>query len=141
MAIDASNEPCIVIAGSGMCEGGRILHHLRGAVQNEKDCILIVGYQASHTLGRRIAERRPRVRIFGVERDLRAEVVVLEGFSAHADQAELVEYAEGIRARGPLRDIILVHGDPSAQKVLQRRLEEWTSARVRVPEERETIVI
>jgi metallo-beta-lactamase family protein len=141
MAIDASSGPCIVIAGSGMCEGGRILHHLRRSVEDDKNCVLIVGYQASHTLGRRIAERRQRVRIFGVERDLRAEVVVLGGFSAHADQRELVEYVEEIRSRGPLSQVILVHGDPPAQRALREKLEATRPLVVRVPEEGEKLTI
>jgi metallo-beta-lactamase family protein len=133
MAIDASPGPAIVIAASGMCEGGRVLHHLRRMVENERDAVLIVGFQAEHTLGRRIAERRPRVRIFGVERDLRAEVYVLEGFSAHADQRELVEYVERTRERGPLRDVVLVHGEAAAQETLRTLLAERGFPSVHVP--------
>jgi metallo-beta-lactamase family protein len=103
--------------------------------------VLIVGFQAEHTLGRRIAERRPRVRIFGVERDLRAEVQVLDGFSAHADREELLEYAEETRRRGDLRDIILVHGEPSAQHALAARLAERGFPRVHVPAWRESLTL
>ncbi|HET9623116.1 MAG TPA: MBL fold metallo-hydrolase, partial [Kofleriaceae bacterium] len=85
-AIDASPEPAVIIAGSGMCEGGRVLHHLRTMVGDARHTIAIVGFQAEHTLGRRIAERRGEVRIFGLLHELVAEVAVLEGFSAHADQ-------------------------------------------------------
>ena len=122
-----------------MCEGGRVLHHLRRTVEDERNCVLIVGFQAEHTLGRRIAERRPRVRIFGVERDLRAEVQVLEGFSAHADQRELVEYAEETRRRGRLRDVILVHGEPPAQRALQSQLDARGFPKVRIPARGETL--
>jgi metallo-beta-lactamase family protein len=80
--------PAIIISASGMCEAGRILHHLKSCIEDEEHR-LIVGYQAQHTLGRRLVEQRSRVRIFGVERDRRAEVVVLNGFSAHADQRDL----------------------------------------------------
>ena len=121
-AIDRSDEPCVVIAASGMCEGGRVLHHLRTSVEDPKNTVLIVGFQAQHTLGRRIVERRPRIRIFGIERDLRAEVVVLNGFSSHADQAELLEFADTVRERGPLRDVVLVHGEPAAQDALKEQL-------------------
>jgi metallo-beta-lactamase family protein len=82
-----------------------------------------VGFQAQHTLGRRLVERRPEVRIFGVMRPRRAEVVVLNGFSAHADQKGLLDFAEAVRARGPLRRILLVHGEPRAQGALTRELE------------------
>src|SRR6185369_14371670 len=92
-ALDASHEPAVIISASGMCEAGRVLHHLKATIESEKNTIVIVGFQAQHTLGRRLVEKRARVRIFGVERERRAEVVVLNGFSAHADQADLVSYA------------------------------------------------
>jgi metallo-beta-lactamase family protein len=116
--IDAMAGPAIVIAGSGMCEGGRVLHHLRTMVENVRDTIAIVGFQAEHTLGRRIAERRPKVKIFGIMHELHADVVVLDGFSAHADQDGLVAFAEQVRARGRLREVVLVHGEPPAQAAL-----------------------
>ncbi len=123
--IDASRGPCVIISASGMCEAGRVLHHLRAAVESEKNTVLIVGFQAQHTLGRRLVERREQVRIFGVMHPLAAEVVVLDGFSAHADQAGLADFAEAVRRRGKLRQVILVHGEPPAQ----RALEELLSAR------------
>jgi metallo-beta-lactamase family protein len=122
-ALDASRDSCVIIAASGMCEAGRVVHHLKATIENSNHMVIIVGFQAQHTLGRRIVERRPAVRIFGVERPLRAEVVVLNGFSAHADQQDLIDYAEAVRHRGPLRDVVLVHGEPAAQSVLKARLE------------------
>jgi metallo-beta-lactamase family protein len=122
MAIDAETRPSIIIAASGMCEGGRVLHHLRATIGDERNTIMIVGFQAQHTLGRRLVERRREVRIFGVPRERRAEVVVLNGFSAHADQAGLLGFAEAVRDRGPLRQVILVHGEPPAQEALAREL-------------------
>lgn len=112
--IDALPGPAIIIAGSGMCEGGRVLHHLRATIEDERTTVVIVGYQAEHTLGRRIAERRREVRIFGVMRARNADVEVLDGLSAHADQAELMAFAEAVRARGTLRRVVLVHGEPAA---------------------------
>ena len=105
-----------------MCEAGRVVHHLKAVIEDPKNTILIVGYMAPHTLGRRIVERRSRVRIFGVERDLRAEVVVLDGFSAHADQSDLLAYAAALRDRGPLEHIALVHGERPAQAALRGKL-------------------
>jgi len=81
-----------------MCESGRVVHHLRNNVENEHNTILIVGYQAQHTLGRRIVERRPKVRILGVERELHARVVVMNAFSAHGDKNDLHQYVA--RAKG-----------------------------------------
>jgi metallo-beta-lactamase family protein len=132
-AIDASDEPSVIISASGMCEAGRILHHLKATIEEPKNAVVIVGFMAEQTLGRRIAERRPRVRIFGVERDLRAQVHVLSGFSAHADQADIIRFAEAVRERGPLRTVFLVHGEPRAQKVLEAMLSERHFPDVRTP--------
>jgi metallo-beta-lactamase family protein len=140
-AIDASPEPAVIISASGMCEAGRVLHHLRATVEDPNNAIVIVGFQAQHTLGRRIVERSPRIRIFGVERDLRAEVTVLDGFSAHADQRDLVEFAEAIRERGPLRHVVLVHGEPPAQHALAAKLEERGFPTVRSPKPGEIITL
>jgi metallo-beta-lactamase family protein len=104
-----SGHPCIVIAASGMCEAGRILHHLRSGADDARNTILIAGYQAAHTLGRRIVERQSEVPILGDRIALRAEVAVLNGYSSHADSEELRQYAEP--ARGRCRKIFLVHGE------------------------------
>jgi metallo-beta-lactamase family protein len=120
--LSASSAPGVVIAASGMCEAGRVLHHLRATVEDEKNTILIVGYQAQHTLGRRLVEKQPRVRILGVERERRADVVVLNGFSAHADQSDLIDFAHRCKLQGALGKIALVHGDPKPQRVLSDKL-------------------
>lgn len=132
-ALDASDEPAVIISASGMCEAGRVVHHLKATIESEKNTVCIVGFQAQHTLGRRIVERRKRVRIFGVERDLRAEVATLNGFSAHADQKDLVEYAVALKERGPLAHVALVHGEPNAQRVLDEKLRSRGVADVHVP--------
>jgi metallo-beta-lactamase family protein len=132
-AIHKRDEPCVIISASGMCEAGRILHHLRATAEDPRNTVVIVGFQAQHTLGRRIVERRPRIRIFGVERSLAAEVVVMNGFSAHADQNDLLAFAEAVRERGPLRQVILVHGEPPAQDALRARLSERGFPTVHVP--------
>lgn len=121
-AIDRQEGPAVIISASGMCEGGRVLHHLQATISDSRNRVVIVGFQAQHTLGRRLVERRNRVRIFGVEHDLRAGVSVLNGFSAHADQRGLLEFAEEVRERGPLREVALVHGEPQAQRALQAEL-------------------
>lgn len=123
-AIDRSDEPAVIISASGMCEFGRVVHHLVATLENRKNTVLIVGYQAQHTLGRRLVEQRPRVRIFGVERERHAEVVVLDGFSAHAGQDDLLEFAEAVRDAGPLRQIALVHGEDGPRETLKGLLDE-----------------
>ncbi len=133
-AIDQSEEPCIIIAASGMCEFGRVVHHLANAIGSRKNTVLIVGFQAQHTLGRRLVEQQPRVRIFGVERERHAEVVVLNGFSAHAGQDDLLEYAEAVRNAGPLRQVALVHGEDQARKTLKGLLEERGFPSVQAPD-------
>lgn len=132
-ALTADNHPAVIISASGMCEAGRILHHLKAAIESDKNAVLIVGFQAQHTLGRRIVEKRARVKIFGVERDLRAEVVVLNGFSAHADQKDLVDFAVDAKARGPLAHVALVHGEPGPQKILAGLLAARGIPDVRAP--------
>lgn len=116
--ITRSEEPCIVLSASGMCESGRVLHHLAATLEDPASAVLIVGFQAQHTLGRRLVERRAVVRIFGREIERRAEVAVLNGMSAHADRTGLVAFAEACRARGPLRHVALVHGEPTASEAL-----------------------
>jgi metallo-beta-lactamase family protein len=123
-AIDQSDEPAVVISASGMCEFGRVVHHLVATIENRKNAVLIVGFQAQHTLGRRLVEQRTRVRIFGVERERHAEVVVLNGFSAHAGQDDLLAYAEAVREAGPLRQVALVHGENRPRETLKALLQE-----------------
>jgi metallo-beta-lactamase family protein len=121
-AVSAAEGPAIVISASGMCEAGRVLHHLKASIENPKNCVMIVGYQAPHTLGRQIVERKPRVKIFGVARELRSEVVVMNGFSAHADRNDLLAYAKEARERGGLERVVLVHGDPKPMQALSELL-------------------
>lgn len=132
-AIDVEGQPSVIISASGMCEAGRVLHHLRAVIGDEKSTVVIVGFQAPYTLGRRLVEGRRQVRIFGLEHTRRAEVVVLNGFSAHADQRDLVQFAEGVRAAGPLEQVILVHGEPPAQKALTSLLQARGIAKVSAP--------
>jgi metallo-beta-lactamase family protein len=110
--------PMIIISASGMAENGRILHHLRNNIGDPRNTILIVSWQAPHTLGRRLADREPQVRIFGETYEVRAEVVTIGGFSAHAGQDFLVPYALAARAK----KTFLVHGEPEAARALQEQL-------------------
>jgi metallo-beta-lactamase family protein len=112
--LNASRLPMVIISASGMCEAGRILHHLRNNVEDPKNTVMIVGYCAPHTLGRRIVERKREIRIFGETHRLRAEVEVMNAYSAHADEPELVRFV-GHMDRQRLKRIFLVHGDPERQ--------------------------
>ncbi|MCU0647446.1 MAG: MBL fold metallo-hydrolase [Gemmatimonadaceae bacterium] len=115
-ALNSRRGPAVIIAASGMCESGRILHHLLHGASDTKNTILIVGFQAEHTLGRRIVEQRPQVRIFGEEVSLLADVEVLNGYSAHGDRGELRRWLDAVRADGsPAPRVHLVHGEPEAQ--------------------------
>jgi metallo-beta-lactamase family protein len=122
-ALNERHGPMIIIAASGMAEAGRILHHLAHGAPDPRNTILIVGFQAEHTLGRRIVERRPTIKVYGEEILLRASVEVLNGYSAHADRGELRRWAETVRGPGgQIADVYLVHGESSAQDALARTL-------------------
>lgn len=129
-AINASSEPCVVISASGMCEVGRILHHLKHNVEDPRSTVLIVGFMAKDTLGRRLVERQEPVRIFGEEYRLRAEVVVMNTFSAHADKRELLAYA---KACDRARRVFVVHGEEKQAKALADALRATVSAEVHIP--------
>ena len=115
-ALNERHGPMVIIAASGMAESGRILHHLAHGAPDPRNTILIVGFQAEHTLGRRIVERRPTLKIFGDEVPLRARVEILNGYSAHADRRELRRWLDAVRG-APNRNLAvhLVHGEPGAQ--------------------------
>ena len=126
--------PMIVIAASGMAESGRILHHLAYSAHDARNTILIVGFQAEHTLGRRIVERRAEIKVYGEMVPLRAQVEILNGYSAHADRRELQEWLDAVRAKSPaLKEVFLVHGEPEAQDALAEALRA-KHYRVSVPE-------
>jgi len=115
-ALNSMHGPMVVIAASGMVESGRILHHIAHGASDPRNTILIVGYQAENTLGRRIVERQPVIKVFGDEVPLRATVEVLNGYSAHADRKELLEWLRAVQAASPrLARVFLVHGEPRAQ--------------------------
>lgn len=118
--INEHKGPCIVIAASGMCEGGRILHHLKHSVPRAEDTILIVGYQAMHTLGRRLVERNPKIRIYGQDYKLAAQVKKMNGFSAHADRDEMATYIKHIPG---LKQVFVVHGEEDASLAFQAYLQ------------------
>jgi len=126
------NQPCIIISASGMAESGRILHHLKNNVGDSENTVLIVSFQAENTLGRRLKDGEKEVRVFGEDHTVRAQVASIEGYSAHADQAELLQWADGLD-RAQLHGLYLVHGEPPAQTVLADKLRAQGFDNVKVP--------
>ena len=139
IALNRRTEPCVILSASGMCEAGRVLHHLKHNIEDPRAMILIAGYQAANTLGRRLVDRRPEVRILGREFALKAEVVVLNGLSSHADHDGL------LRSLGPLAvttaRVRLVHGEPDRAATLARGLREIGFADVAIPERGESVEV
>jgi len=115
-ALGRARGPMVIIAASGMMENGRILHHLAQGASDSRNTILVVGFQAEHTLGRRVVERRPVLQIFGEEVALQARVEIINGYSAHADRTEMAMWLGRVRDKSPqLGPIWLVHGEPLVQ--------------------------
>lgn len=110
-ALNEAEGPMIIISASGMCEGGRVLHHLRNNIGRENTTILLVGYQAAGTLGRRLQDGADKVKIFGLEHDVAARVEAMNFFSSHAGKDDLVAFVKGLSR--PPKKIFLVHGDPA----------------------------
>ncbi len=132
MQINSHKGPAIIISPSGMCTAGRVKHHLKHNISDPKATILFVGYQASHTLGRLIKEGRNPVRIFRQWFDVNCEIEVVEGFSAHADQGELLGWYDSLG--GVKRQTFLVHGEERASETLARDIRKRGSEPVVVPE-------
>jgi metallo-beta-lactamase family protein len=115
-ALNTKRGPMVIIAASGMAESGRILHHLANGAGDPRNTILVVGFMAEGTLGRRIVEKQPTIRVYGEDMPLRARVEIINGYSAHADRTELRNWIDAVRAQSPeLADVWLVHGEPDAQ--------------------------
>jgi len=128
-ALNHDHRSMVIIAGSGMCESGRILHHLKNNIEDSRNTILVVGYMAKDTLGRKIVERNRYVRIFGAEYELNAEVAIINALSGHADKNELLDFVKHCL---PLKRIFLVHGDEDQTQCLAEALSAQ-GANVHVP--------
>jgi metallo-beta-lactamase family protein len=129
MEINDIESGAIIIAGSGMCSGGRILHHLKNNVWRPECHLVIVGFQAYGTLGRKLLEGAETVRLFGDEYRVRIRTHTIGGLSAHADQADLIAWYEGFRNKPP---VYLVHGESDAQQVLAQKMRKQLRAPVTV---------
>jgi metallo-beta-lactamase family protein len=130
-AINDLEGPAIIISASGMCEAGRVQHHLKNTIGDPRNAVLIVSWQAPHTLGRRLVERQEKVKIFGQEYPLRARVESIHGYSAHADRKGLLDWAKPIAP--DLRHAFIVHGDPGPAAALGDGLRQLGAHQVSVP--------
>ena len=130
--LNERDGPFIVIAASGMCEAGRVVHHLANCVGDPRNMIMIVGYQAEHTLGKRLVMKEPVVNIFGEPHQLKAEVAVLNSFSGHADKNELIDYIRRFDQKR-MKHIFLVHGDLDQAEKLSDGLREIGFERTMIP--------
>lgn len=130
-ALNGLQGPAVIIAASGMMEAGRILHHVRNHGTDHRNLILFVGFQAEHTLGRRIQERKSPVRIYGEEYEIRAEIETISGYSAHADRAGLRTWVR--RLGGPVRRAFCVHGEPQQLEAMATILREEGVDEVVIP--------
>jgi metallo-beta-lactamase family protein len=131
-AINFTEPPFVVISASGMAETGRILHHLKNNIEDSRNTVLIVSWQAPHTLGRRLAEQKKEIKIFGKTYRRRAEVVTINGFSAHAGQTLLLDYATATKQT--LSKVFLVHGEPRGAEPLMEKLNQAGIQDVEYPE-------
>ena len=137
--LNESNEPAIILSASGMCEVGRIKHHLKHNIWNPNSTILFVGYQAPGTLGRKIVDGEKKVRIFGEEFSVNARIEYIEGYSGHADQEGLLNFVYSFYTKP--KHIFLVHGEEEGQEVLKDKLEENTEIPVTIPSFGETYIL
>ena len=141
MQLNYRKGPFVVISASGMCENGRIVHHLKHAVADPKNTIVIIGFQAAHTLGRRIVERQPTLRIFDELVPLRAKVEVLNGLSAHADAEDFKWWFEHMARQTGIGQAFLVHGEPDALEALASLMHDYCDEDPIIPQYRETFTV
>ncbi len=130
-AINDDDGPCLIIAGAGMCSGGRILHHLKRNLWRPETWVVIAGYQSEGSLGRRLVDGRKQVSIFGERVEVKAKVCTLGGFSAHAGKRELLEWIGAMAASGPR--VVLTHGEERGRAPLAERIREKFKLNVDLP--------
>jgi metallo-beta-lactamase family protein len=136
--LNQSRYPMVVLSASGMCEAGRVLHHLRHTVEDARNTVLIVGYCADHTLGKRLVDREPVVRIFGEQYTRRCRVEVMNSLSAHADEPGMLSFLGGLD-RERLQRVFLVHGAPERQSAFAAALEREGYRGVTIPAPGESV--
>jgi metallo-beta-lactamase family protein len=133
MQLNDLNRPAVIISPSGMCEGGRVLHHLRRRLGDPRTTVLFVGYQGENTLGRKLLDGVSPVRVFDEPHEVRARILRADSYSAHADRDELLAWYDRVQAAGALRRVFLVHGEPPAMDAFATALEGHGAPRVDIP--------
>ena len=136
-AINELPGPAVIISANGMCEAGRVLHHLKNNIEDARNTILFVGYQAENTLGRRLVDGAKRVKIFGDDYQVHAEIQIANGFSAHADQSELVAWVKQVK--NSIKGIFVVHGEEQSALAFADTLRRLGKFTVTVPQLNQTI--
>jgi metallo-beta-lactamase family protein len=131
-ALNDVRVPCIIISASGMAEAGRILHHLRNNIGDPRNTVLITGFQAENTLGRKLLDGQKEVNIFNEPVRVRAEVLKINELSGHADQNELIAWMEPLVRT--VKDVFLVHGEYAQQQALARAIKDRCNLDVTIPD-------
>ncbi|MFD1816332.1 metallo-beta-lactamase family protein [Pseudarcicella hirudinis] len=133
-------EPCIIISSSGMAEAGRIKHHIANNIEDIRCCILLVGYTTADSLGGQLKAGNKKVTIFGDQYDVRAEVVVMDSFSAHADYQEIIEFLS-CQEQSQVKEVFLVHGEYETQQIFRQKLIDIGWNNVTIPAMREEVIL
>jgi metallo-beta-lactamase family protein len=140
-ALNSFEGSCVIISASGMCEAGRILHHLKNHMGDERNTVLFVGFQVENTLGRKILDGQKRVPIFGSDWPVRAQIRSIQGYSAHADRDELLEYVQRVMDDGRLKRVFCVHGNMEACQALADGIRDLGLKDVLIPERRQEVEV
>ena len=131
-ALNSEEGSAVIISASGMCDAGRVLHHLKHNLWRPESTILFVGYQAEGSLGRRLVDGIKRVRVLGEEVAVKAQIMTMNGFSAHADSNQLLDWISGIQNPAPAK-IFIVHGEAQSQEALKARIQKECKVEAYIP--------
>jgi metallo-beta-lactamase family protein len=130
--INDLKKPCVIISASGMITAGRIVHHINNTIENPRNTILIVRYCAEGTIGAQLSKGAEKIRVFGEEKKVKAQIRRMHSFSAHGDQTEMVEFLDN-QSREKLKEIFLVHGVIARQEVMAKELTEAGFKKISIP--------
>ena len=131
-ALNDLKEPCIIISASGMCDAGRVKHHLRYSIEDERNTVLMVGYCSPSTLGAKLTSGQKQVRIFGDFFDVKSDIEVIHSYSAHADYEELMRFLS-CQNKSKIKSMFLVHGEDDSKKAFKATLQKNDYHNVIIP--------
>ncbi len=137
-ALNELPEPCIIISASGMIEAGRIKHHIANNISDPKNTILMVGYAEPNSTGGKIRAGAKKVRVFGVEHEVKADVVIIDSYSAHGDYKEMIQYLD-CQDKSKIQQVILVHGEYETQLNFKEKLLEAGFRHITIPAQKDII--